>query len=286
MRIAATPAASKRSALASIRAAIRAFHPFPCLAIAALGAGAAALIGATPGRVAIIAGDLLAVKVSIGWSNDFFDAEADALAGRCDKPIVQGAIDRRAVLSLALVALGVAIALAWVLGRNEIGYVAIGLAAGWSYNAGLKHTRWSWLPFVVGFGALPIAVWRAADGALPPAWIPTACAFLGLGGHFTNTIPDLDADETAGVRGLPHRIGPTWSLLSAAASLTCALISILIGVGSLHAAGIGVASCATLVLASVVGSIVMGRAGLGFRLTMLAAAADLALLAVVGVPRR
>jgi 4-hydroxybenzoate polyprenyltransferase len=34
--------------------------------------------------------------LSIGWSNDAFDARRDAAAGRTDKPIPMGGISRRA----------------------------------------------------------------------------------------------------------------------------------------------------------------------------------------------
>src|SRR5258705_3783334 len=83
-----------------MRALIRSSHPGPCLAITAMtvllaiGAGALGRTGA--GTVAVFAVAVLAGQLSIGWSNDAFDAGLDAAAGRTDKPLVAGTVSRRA----------------------------------------------------------------------------------------------------------------------------------------------------------------------------------------------
>ena len=50
-----------------------------------------------PGSVATVAGAVLASQLAVGWSNDWLDARRDQLAGRRDKPIPRGAVDRRLV---------------------------------------------------------------------------------------------------------------------------------------------------------------------------------------------
>ena len=83
------------------------------------------------------------------------------------------------------------------------------VAAAWAYNLGLKSTPFSWLPYALAFGGLPVFVVMAEPGAgAPAAWLPLAGALLGVGAHLVNTLPDLDDDEATGVRGLPHRLGP------------------------------------------------------------------------------
>ena len=101
------------------------------------------------------------------------------------------------------------------------------VAAGWAYNLGLKSTVWSWPPYAVAFGGLPVFV-VLAGGAPPRSWMPVAGALLGVGAHLVNVLPDLADDEATGVRGLPHRLGARRTqglavLVLAAASLVIAL---------------------------------------------------------------
>src|SRR6185312_15665572 len=96
-----------------LKALFRTCHPLPSLAITAM--FAALIVRAAPhglGPAAAIPAVLLG-EMSIGWSNDYFDALRDAMAGRTDKPIVSGAISQRTVLIAAVVAVLASIALAF-----------------------------------------------------------------------------------------------------------------------------------------------------------------------------
>jgi 4-hydroxybenzoate polyprenyltransferase len=186
---------------------IRAGHPGPSLAITAM----IVLLG-TAGRpgvetLVVFAGAVLAGELSIGWSNDVFDARADAAAGRTDKPIVMGLISRRAVAVAAMSALLVGAVGSFFISMPTGVINLVMMAAGWAYNAGLKATLLSGLMYVVGFGLIPaFAASVSPAHPRPPPWTTTAAALLGLGGHFANVLPDLAADRASGVRGLPQRI--------------------------------------------------------------------------------
>ena len=56
------------------------------------------------------------------------------------------------------------------------------VASGWAYNAGLKRTAASVVPYVTGFGALPAGVVAAAPGRpTAPWWLVAAGGALGRG---------------------------------------------------------------------------------------------------------
>jgi 4-hydroxybenzoate polyprenyltransferase len=60
----------------------------------------------------------------------------------------------------------------------------------------------------VAFGCLPAVVTLALPRPeVPAAWTIAAGVLLGVGTHLLNALPDLDDDESTGVRGLPHRLG-------------------------------------------------------------------------------
>jgi 4-hydroxybenzoate polyprenyltransferase len=192
---------------AVVRALVRTAHAGPSLLITAVIVALAARAGLSLATAGVFAVAVLAGEFSIGWSNDAFDAPADALGGRTDKPIVAGQVSRRTVFVAAFVALGLAVVLCFVIGPATGAINVVMLAAGWAYNAGLKATVWSGLMYVVGFGLIPAFAASTLPGqpwARP--WTLVATAMLGLGGHFTNVLPDLAADRAASVRGLPQRV--------------------------------------------------------------------------------
>jgi 4-hydroxybenzoate polyprenyltransferase len=194
-----------------MRALIRSSHPGPCLAITAmtvlLAAGAGAVSRAGWGTLTIFTVAVLAGQLSIGWSNDAFDADLDAAAGRTDKPIVAGTVSRQVVLIAAGVALVVSFLSAFAISIPSGLLMVPVVGAGWAYNAGLKATVWSGLMYVLGFGPIPALATSVLPGS-PSArpWSVAAASLLGLGAHFANVLPDLATDRAGGVRGLPQRV--------------------------------------------------------------------------------
>jgi 4-hydroxybenzoate polyprenyltransferase len=213
-----------------VRALLLATHAPPTAAVTAVAALLAVAAGVTPARVPLVALAVLAGQASIGWSNDWLDADRDRAVARADKPVVQGAVDPAVLRVAALTAAAAAVVLSLALGLRP-GLLLLALvASGWAYNAGLKRTVVSGLPYVTGFGALPAGVVAAAPGApLAPWWLSTAGAALGAAAHLANVAPDLADDLATGVRGLPHRLGARASAALGAVLLGGASLVLVLG---------------------------------------------------------
>ncbi|MGE5763086.1 MAG: UbiA family prenyltransferase [Mycobacterium leprae] len=212
-----------RTGSGTLRALVRACHPEPTVTVTAVAAAFAASVGRGAAGTVAVAAAVLAGQVSVGWSNDWVDRERDARAGRRDKPVARGALPGGAVAAAALAALTAAVPLSFLSGwRAALAHLAA-LAAAWAYNLGVKATLLSPLPYAVAFALLPAFVVLGLPGhPLPPGWLVAAGALLGVGAHLANALPDIPDDLAAGVRGLPHRLGPAWSRRLAAALLLAA----------------------------------------------------------------
>ena len=257
-------------------------HPGPSLAITALVAVLAA--GASPYGIGPIltAPAMLAGQLSIGWSNDALDVARDAAAGRTDKPVATGAISLRAVWIAAFASLLAALAMALAIGVVTAIILAVIVGAGWAYNLGLKSTPASGLMYVLGFGPIPAYAVSMLPGHPVPTWYATAVAALvGLGGHFANVLPDLAADRSTGVNGLPQWVAARWGAgtVRGIALVLLLAASVLLLLASsrqwVALAGLGVA-----VLLAVIGAVGTGR--VPFTAAFGIAAVDVVVLAVDG----
>jgi 4-hydroxybenzoate polyprenyltransferase len=191
-----------------------------------------------------------ATQLSVGWVNDWLDTDRDRTAGRRDKPVVSGAVSRRAVgiagltASLAIPFLGLPFGAAATVCITLVGVFAL------LYDWPLKSTPLSVVPYLVAFGLLPAFVVLALPGSpTPPAWLVASGALLGGGAHFANVLPDLADDAATGVRGLPHRIGSAGSTVAAVLLLLAATLTLVFGPpGPPSWVGIAAAAAAVVVL--------------------------------------
>jgi 4-hydroxybenzoate polyprenyltransferase len=169
---------------------------------------------------------ILANQASVGLSNDWIDAERDRATGRMDKPVALGLVSATTVRNSAWTAAAIAIVLTLPLGFAATVLHIVFLASAWSYNAGLKKTWFSVLPYIVSFGILPAVVTLALPAARFAApWALGVGALLGVAAHFANVLPDLDDDRATGVSGMPHRLGRrTASILTYLALLAAAAL--------------------------------------------------------------
>ena len=193
----------------AVRGLVGAAHPGPALAVTVLVALLVVRAAPAPATGVLVVAAVLAGQLSIGWSNDLVDAARDRAVGRRDKPLATGAVAGRHVRTACAVAVLAAVALSLACGllAGLVHLVCVG--AGWAYNLGLKSTAWSWLPYAVAFGALPVFVAlrrrpRPAAAAVG-AGRPGRCS--GSARTCVNVLPDLADDAATGVRGLPHRLG-------------------------------------------------------------------------------
>lgn len=258
-----------------IAALIRATHALPAAAVTLITGALLAGRGASAGTLGWAVLSTAAGQASVGWSNDFYDRERDALAGRTEKPLIAGAIAPSTLRWGAVAAVAVALAAAIPLGPAAVMVMSIAVASAWVYNISLKGTVLSWLPYAVSFALLPVFVGAVTNDA-PPWWIVAGGALLGVAGHLMNVLPDLERDP--GVRGLPHLLGPRRSIVAAAVLLASAIAMVLVVTdagGSRGALATGAVGGA-LAIGSVMAAI-RGRPRVGFALTIAVAGA------VVGV---
>ncbi len=262
---------------------LRASHVQPMLAVTALMTALALSAGRGRGTVwvtlAILSGQLF-----VGWSNDWLDRDRDRLSGRSDKPVAAGEVPAFVVGGAALVAAGLCVPLSlangWRAGVVHLGAV---LSAG-LYNAWLKATPLSPLPYVVSFGSLPFFVTLGLPGhPAPPGWAPLAAALLGAGAHFVNTLPDQADDLRQGVRGLPQRVGRRWSLGCGAVLLTAAgVVLAVLPPGPPTALSLALLAVQLAAVAALAGLALTGRDRAAWTCTLAAAALAVGLLLAQG----
>jgi 4-hydroxybenzoate polyprenyltransferase len=260
---------------------LRAAHIGPGLAVTAGTALLAVRQDLRPVTVGILTAAVFSGQLTIGWANDLLDAARDRAVGRRDKPLASGAVSRRLVLGcLAVAGLACAVLSPLVGWRSGAVQLGLGVASGHAYNLWLKATAWSWLPYAVAFGALPAAV-SLAGGAphWPPVWMVLTAAVIGVAAHLLNALPDLADDLATGVRGLPHRLGPTAARLLAAGLLLAGSAVAVLGPPGPAPSWAWTALLAAAVLAVVA---VNGQGKLPFHAAIGVALVDVVLLVTVG----
>jgi len=264
-------------------AIVRAAHPGPSVVVTAVAVLLGIGVGLEPWRIVVLGVATALDQCSVGLSNDWIDAERDRAAGRRDKPIARGELGVPLVRAIAIAA-GIAALLATIpLGWAALVAHAVMLASAWSYNAGLKRTAASVVPFVVSFGLVPVMVTLALPSpAMPVWWSVLAGALLGTAAHLANALPDADDDRRTGVLGLPHRLPRPVAVVVTWAALLGAALAL--------AGGLGFAGPLPIVALLVNGAIAAAGLALslrspsrwGFRLVLLAALVDVALLLLAG----
>ena len=231
-------------------ALLKSAHPEPGGAVTVAMTLLAVGVGHRGWSIVGVAAAVAATQLAVGWVNDWLDADRDRVAGRTDKPVAAGAVDRRTVglagliASLAIPFLGLPFGPAATVCITLVGIFAL------LYDWPLKSTAFSIVPYLVAFGLLPAFVVVSLPGhPAPPVWLVAAGSLLGGGAHFANVLPDLADDAATGVRGLPHRMGAAWSQVAAAVLLLAATLTLVFGpAGPPSWAGIAAAAAAVVVL--------------------------------------
>lgn len=255
-----------------VRALWGATHPGPTLVVTVLSLALGLAAGVEPGRLALLVVAVFAGQVSVGLSNDAIDGARDAAVGRSDKPIAGGAIAPEGALGVAVASALLAVLLSVPLGPGLVAAHAVALASAWAYNAGLKSTPVSIVPFVLSFGLFPsFATLSLASPALAAPWASLAGAALGAAVHLTNVVRDLDDDRRTGVRGLPHRLGARVSVVLAAVGVVAGAVAVLIGTDATVLGAIFFTAVVAVAATAVVLVLVRAPGRAVFQLTMLAA---------------
>lgn len=201
-------------ALSELRGFIQASHAAPTAVVTIVVGLLAAGLGWSGWSLAGVFVAVLIGQLSVGWSNDAFDAPLDARSQRRDKPTVALGISPRALWVAAVVALVTSCVLSWLV-AGVIGgsWHVFALIMAWLYNTVLSRTWWSWLPYALAFGSIPAFLTYGLNGQPPAMWLTAVCAIVGMSAHVANALPDLEMDRQAEVKGFVTsvgKVGATW----------------------------------------------------------------------------
>lgn len=206
---------------------VRAAHAFPLAMVMLLTAlaGLASAVDDFDGvRFVLMLLGMLAAQLAIGWTNDYVDRDSDA-RHQPWKPAPDGAIDARLLPWASAVAIVGGIAVGIALGQKPLALLIAGLGAGLAYNFGFKDTRFSFVPFVVAFTALPLYVWTALDVFRGDfLWLYFVAWPLALAVHVANVLPDHEGDEAAGRLTVAVLLGEWWAGIAIAAGLVLPML--------------------------------------------------------------
>jgi 4-hydroxybenzoate polyprenyltransferase len=218
--------------LAKLAAYLELLHPAPVALVLLAAAGFTAVAAQRVPPLAQVGPFLLSVLLTqsaISIHNDYCDRELDARS----KPwrvLPQGLMAPGTALTWSVVLTVLGLLVAVPLGGWVVTLVAIATAAGFAYNAGLKRSAWSWLPFWLGLPTLPLAAFAVVDRFEPRLWsVYLIGAPLAVAVYLADTLSDIESDTTLGVRGLAHRLGPRparfacWAMLGVAQALALVL---------------------------------------------------------------
>ena len=207
-------------------------------------------------------------QLAVGWSNDWLDRDQDRARARADKPLARAELRASTVRNAAAVALLACVPLSLVSGVASALTHLVAVGSALAYNAGLKRTPLSAVPYAISFGLGPAVV--ALGPPLhrwPHPWVMVAGALIGVGGHFAQVLTDIPADREQGIRGLPQLLGQRASVILAAILLLVAtlLAALAPGPGPVSLAALALAAAGA---AGIVVSALAGRTNLAFRLTL------------------
>jgi 4-hydroxybenzoate polyprenyltransferase len=268
------------SPAALVRVVLEAAHLAPTLAVTLVVALLAVADRQPVATAVLVTAAVLAGQLTIGWGNDLADLGRDRRVGRSDKPLATGRVSATLVLRCLVVAGVACVVLSFLAGwRSALVHLLLGVGAGHAYNLVLKGTAWSWLPYAVAFGTLPAVVTLAGPTPhWPPGWMMATAALLGMAAHLLNVLPDLADDAATGVRGLPHRLGPSRTRVTATGLLVLGSVLAVFGPPGAASRWAVAALAAVAVLAV---PALLGRGRLPFHAAIGIALVDVALLVLV-----
>ena len=193
----------------TFRDVVRATHFPQTLAMVSLMTVSSWLAGAELIHVALVLLATASGQVAVGWTNEILDARTDSNSGRPDKAVALGRLNPRLLWTLSFTALALTLPLSllaagWMGGAAHL--VAVGSAL--AYNVKLSRTVWSWVPYALSFGLLPLFVLQSVSQTLwPTASLVALASCVGIIAHLFNALPDIDLDRRASVGGLAVSLG-------------------------------------------------------------------------------
>ncbi len=154
-------------------------------------------------------------QASVGWANDYKDAQTDKALNRMNKPSVSHSLEPANLRIPIFVALIILVPFSF-LAAGLVGGLANLLAvfSAQAYNLWLSRTIWSWLPYAVSFALLTVFVAQSSPVAHWPNWQWLSIASgVGVLAHIFNALPDLEIDKQAHLGGLVVSLGKSGALV-------------------------------------------------------------------------
>ena len=159
------------------------------------------------GPMTRLLGAMLGGQLAIGAVNELVDADLDALA-KPTKPIPSGLVSRRGARNVAVGGTVAMAVLSLTFGIDAFALCALGTGVGIVYSFWFKRTIWAWVPYLFALPLLPIWVWASLSSVRPgmfAAYPIGAAAVLAV--QIAQSLPDVEADSTSGVRTLAVALG-------------------------------------------------------------------------------
>ena len=199
----------------SVRAYLTATHFPQALTMVVLATVLSLLLGLSGWAVLWVIIATASGQASVGWFNDYLDAQVDKSLDRKHKPVVRHSLNpenlKKPIIVASLIAIPFSfLAAGWLGGLAHLGAIA----SAQLYNRYLSRTVWSWLPYAVSFALLPIFCWQAASREIwPSANILLIATLVGVIAHIFNALPDLELDRRVSLGGLVVYLGKSKSIV-------------------------------------------------------------------------
>ena len=193
----------------SVRAYLTATHFPQALTMVVLTTLLCVLLGLSGWSVIWVTIATASGQASVGWFNDYLDAQVDKSLDRRHKPVVRHSLNperlKKPIIVASLLAIPFSfLAAGWLGGIAHLGAIA----SAQIYNRHLSRTVWSWLPYAISFALLPIFCWQAASKDIWPSENILVIAILvGVIAHIFNALPDLELDRRVRFGGLVVYLG-------------------------------------------------------------------------------
>ncbi len=146
-------------------------------------------------------------QATIGLINEIFDVDIDRLT-KPWRALPAGLIAVQTATWLAGLSALFGLILASFISVQSAVLLGLGIMLGVGYNARLKRTRLSWLPYAIAYPSLPVWIWVSLDRSIQDVWVIYLIASpLAVAVHMVNQLRDYDEDQNAGIRGMVHYLG-------------------------------------------------------------------------------
>jgi len=199
-------------------------------------------------RVLWIVVAMVAARSAAMGFNRLVDAQYDARNPRTAmRELPRGAMTRSEAIVFIVISSLVFVLAAWQLGWICFALSPVALAIVFWYSLAKRYTAYTQLFLALAMAVAPVGGWLAAGGAVGTVepWLLGAAIGTWVGGFdILYACQDLDCDREVGLKSIPVRFGVRRSLLMSrlmhVVAVAClAALSVVVDLGRLYPAGVG-----------------------------------------------